>query len=142
MRERRRHQHHAVAQHAVETTPDTDAGYGLVEVLVSLTLFMIIATAAAPGMVTALRFADSNENRVVAAGLAAAQIELARGADNPADLAVGTSTVKRNGTTFTIRRLLDPVLECSEAARTRIITIRVQWPGSGAGVLSDTIRAC
>lgn len=120
----------------------SDAGYGLVEVLVSLTLFMVIAAAAGPGLVTSLRYAESNENRVVAAGLAAAQIEQARGADNPADLTVRSTTIVRNGTSFVVRRMLEPHFECAEVARTRIITISVTWPGSGSGVLSDTIRAC
>ena len=109
--------------------------------IVSLGLFLVASTAGALALVTALSFAESNENRVAAAGLATAQIEQARAAADPAALEPGTSSMARNGVTFAVSRALDPIVGCS-AAGTRTITITVTWPGRGGPVMSDTVRRC
>jgi type II secretion system protein I len=118
-----------------------DDGFTLLEVVVSLALFAIIAVAATLGVINALKYSESNENRVVAAGLAAAQIEQARAAKDPKTLTAGSSTIKRNGTAFTVSQALSPSTGCSADGR-RVITVSVKWPGTGGPVRSDTVRLC
>jgi prepilin-type N-terminal cleavage/methylation domain-containing protein len=126
----------------VGSEPDrNDEGFSLVEVIVSIALLVIVATAAAVALTTSIRYAENNEDRVVAAGLATAQIEQARSAPNPAGLVGGTTSVSRNGTPFSIVRQLSPITGCT-VALTRTITITVSWPGHGGPVRSDTVRAC
>jgi len=123
------------------TAAPDDRGFSLIEVLVSLAMFMGVALASSLTLLTSLRFAESNENRVVAAGLATAQMEQARAVTNPVNLAAGTVTVVRSGTTFTVRRQLLPTTGCT-VAKTRTITISVEWPNFDDAVRSDTVRAC
>lgn len=123
----------------VRTESCADGGYGLVEVLLSLTLFMVLAATATPALLTAVRFSESNENRVVAAGLAAAQIEQARAVPAAVDLVAGNSTVQRNGATFAISRRLLPASGCPDLS-SRTITVTVTW--AGGVVRSDTLRIC
>lgn len=117
-----------------------DGGYSVIEVLVSMTLFMGLAAAIVMLLLTSLNYAESNDNRVIAAGLAAAQVEQARAVDPPSALSAATTTVVRDGTTFTIKRVLLPVTGCSSPGNTRTITVSVSWTGSS--VTSDTMRAC
>lgn len=118
-----------------------DSGFSLVEAVVSVALFMIVSASAGLAVVTAVRIAESNQNRVVAAGLATAQIESARAAPDPGALEAGVTDVSRDGTTFTIERLLDPLSGCT-ARGTRTISVIINWPGTGGPVYSDTVRAC
>jgi type II secretory pathway pseudopilin PulG len=118
-----------------------DGGFSLVEAVVSVALFAIVAASSGVALVNAVRYAESNENRVVAAGLATAQIEQARSAPDPAALLPGSSQVVRDGTPFTIERVLAPINGCRDEG-SRTITVVVDWPGPGGPVLSDTVRAC
>jgi len=110
-----------------------------VEVLVSMTLFMMVAATATPALLTAVRFSEANDNRVVAAGLAAAQIDMARANPRPATLTPGGTTVRQNGTTFTITRTIKGCPTPPTGALLTI-TVAVRWPGGA--VHSDTLRAC
>lgn len=124
-----------------------DAGFSLVEVLVALTLFTIVAVSSSVALVNSTKYAESMDNRVVAAGLATAQITFARTmavpapAGQPANppLTSGTYTTVRNGATFTVVRTV--TLTCAVNHK-RLITVKVSWTGIGAPVYADTVRAC
>ena len=116
-----------------------DAGFSLVEVLISLTLFTIVAVSSSVALITSAKYTESSENRVIAAGLAAAQISLARGTVDQNTLLPATTTTVQNGATFTIKR--DVTLTCATDHKRRI-TIKVTWGGIGAPVYSDTVRGC
>lgn len=118
---------------------DTDAGFSLVEVMISLSLFTIVAVSSTVALVTSTRYAESTDNRVVAASLAAAQISIARSAVDQAGLVGGTTTIVQNGATFTVEREVG--LTCP-ADKKHLITITVSWGGIGEPVYSDTVRAC
>jgi len=131
------------------TAQPRDAGFSLVEVLVSLTIFMGVAGASGMAVLGSAHYAEANDNRVVAAGLATAQMEQIMAAANPDDLTAGNTTIVRNGTTFSVKRFVFPATECT-ATLTRVVTVRVAWPGSGDASLADTsgavyldsVRAC
>jgi prepilin-type N-terminal cleavage/methylation domain-containing protein len=61
------------------TAHDADCGLSLVEVVVSLTVFALLATAVLVMMLNSLRTSRSNRGRVAAANLAAREIEIVRG---------------------------------------------------------------
>jgi prepilin-type N-terminal cleavage/methylation domain-containing protein len=126
---------------ARDSSPTGDDGFTLLEVVVSLALFAVIAVAATLGVINALKYSESNENRVVAAGLAAAQIEQARAVKDPKALTAGTATIHRNGTSFMVSQSLSPSTGCSADGR-RVITVSVNWSGTGGPVRSDTVRLC
>lgn len=116
-----------------------DDGFSLIEVLISLSLFTIVAVSSTVALVTSAKYAESTDNRVVAAGLASAQISLARSTIDQSTLVAGTTTIVRNGATFTVQRQVADT--CATNLRRRI-TITVSWPGIGEPVRSDTVRAC
>lgn len=118
-----------------------DGGFSLIEVLVSLSLFTIVAVSSTVALVTSAKYAESTDNRVVAAGLASAQIALARSTAGQPSLVSGTSTstIDLNGATFTVERQI--ALTCA-ADHKRLITIKVSWVGVGAPVYADTVRSC
>lgn len=124
-----------------EDLASDDAGFSLVEVVVALGLLVVVSTAGALALGTSIKHAEANENRVIAAGLATAQIEQARAAVDPSALVPGSTAVTRNGTTFQVTRQLAPPTGCTPAG-TRTITITIAWPGTGGPVHSDTVRAC
>jgi prepilin-type N-terminal cleavage/methylation domain-containing protein len=126
---------------AGDLASSADDGFTLLEVVISLALFAVIAVAATLGVINALKYSESNENRVVAAGLASAQIEQARAVKDPKTLTAGTATINRNGTSFTVSQSLSPSTGCTADGR-RVITVSVNWSGNGGPVRSDTVRLC
>jgi type II secretory pathway pseudopilin PulG len=128
-----------------------DIGLGLIEVLVALTVFAILATSAAALLQRALRISGSNEARVVAANLATRAIETARGVD-ARTLVDGTSnsTVTVEGRTYTITQTVvpDSVGGTGNSCEGRTgpiafkrVNVQVSWPGMGdvRPVRSDTV---
>ena len=84
-----------------------DEGVSLIEVLVAMLIFAIIAVGVGYGLVTSLYLGNDARSRESAVNLAAAEIDLARSAGNVFAVLESTSTVVQNGTTFTLHRSTD-----------------------------------
>ncbi|MCW5945112.1 MAG: prepilin-type N-terminal cleavage/methylation domain-containing protein, partial [Cryobacterium sp.] len=82
----------------------SDAGFGIIEIIVAMLVFAIIATGIAYTMVASLDLTRDSTAREQAANLAAQEIDLARSIDNLFNLQSKTTTTTINGTTFTITR--------------------------------------
>ncbi|MDJ0376029.1 type II secretion system protein [Cryobacterium sp. PH31-L1] len=84
-----------------------EAGISLIEVLVAMLIFAIIAVGVGYGIVTSLYLSNDARSREVATNLAAQEIDLARSAPNVFEVLARTSTVVQNGTTFSVHRSTD-----------------------------------
>lgn len=83
---------------------DGDAGFGMIEIIVALMVFAIIATGIAYTMAASLNLTRDSTAREQATNLAAQEIDLVRSIDNLFNLQSKTTNVTINGTDFTITR--------------------------------------
>ncbi|WP_104198474.1 prepilin-type N-terminal cleavage/methylation domain-containing protein [Cryobacterium sp. M15] len=83
---------------------NSEAGISLIEVLVAMMIFAIIAVGAGYGIVTSLYLSNDARSREVATNLAAQEIDLARSAGDVFSVLDRDSTVVQNGTTFSVHR--------------------------------------
>ncbi len=131
-----------------------DEGFSMVEVVVAFVLFTVLATTAGVALTAVLRTSRTNEARVVAANLAAREIETVRGLspDGVVDGAAPTQTVVLDGRTYYVDRTstLDSVggsgSACSgasgPAAYLRVrVTVRWKNMQGTPAVRSDTLKA-
>ena len=131
-----------------------DGGFTLVEVVVSLVIFGILASAAIAMVLTALQVGRQNRSRVVAAQLAARQIEEVRGMRTQ-DIPTGVTAlpdVTTSGTTFHVSQNADYVNSngtanaCDSPSGASLgykqITVTVTWNGMGTvkPVRDDTLK--
>src|SRR4051794_14231183 len=76
----------------------SDAGFGMIEMLVSMVVFSVVATAVAYGLQAATNSTRQDRNRIQAANLAARELDLARQDFNatdtgPTDLGAASSVL-------------------------------------------------
>ncbi len=131
-----------------------DDGFTLIEVVVSLVIFAILASAAIAMVLTALQVGRSNRARVVAAQLASRQIEEVRGMRTQ-DIPTGVTTlpnVTTSGTTFHISQNADYVNSngtanaCDSPSGASLgykqVSVTVTWNGMGSvkPVRDDTLK--
>jgi prepilin-type N-terminal cleavage/methylation domain-containing protein len=81
-----------------------DAGITLIEVLIAMMIFAIIAVGVAYGLITALYLGNDARSRETAVNLAAQEIDLARTSSDVFAVLSRDTTVVQNGTTFTVHR--------------------------------------
>jgi prepilin-type N-terminal cleavage/methylation domain-containing protein len=131
-----------------------DAGFTLLEVVVSLVIFAILSSAAIAMVLTALQVGRSNRARVVAAQLAARQLEEVRGMRTQ-DIPTGVTAlpnVTTSGTTFHVSQNADYVNSngtsnaCDSPSGASLgykqVTVTVTWNGMGSvkPVRDDTLK--
>jgi len=129
-----------------------DAGIGLVEMLVALTVASLMLSGVAYGLIRALWTTRDSNSREVAAQLASEAIDQARGTTDVPNLAGTTYTKTVDGTTFTIVRTISTYLRngasspCDGSGNASVkykkIAIRVTWPRMAPGtksVRADTL---
>lgn len=140
----------------LDRTRDDD-GFTLVETLAAMIVFSIFAVSVAGVIVNTFGLTKSNSARVVAANLAAQQIEAVR-AVRAVDVPDGAVTVTPkpvvNGVEYTVVRTANPVAAdsstspCTGPATSggvrlayKLVTVDVTWPGMGSlrPVRSDTL---
>lgn len=137
--------------------PQADAGMTLIEVVVALLVFAIIASGIVAGMTTIARMTSDDRSRVVAANLAAEQTDLARAVGDPFKLTSATTTqsfpTPDGGTrVYTIKRSISWVssagADISCGSGTNLFFMRVHvlvsWDGelpTTAPVQTDTVIA-
>ena len=118
-----------------------DAGITLIEVLVAMMIFAIIAVGVGYGLVTALYLGHDARSREVAVNLAAQEVDLARTSSNVFTVLTRDTTVVQNGTTFLVHRATD--WETTSGAdgncgsgggqlRYRRVNVTVTWDGMRA----------
>lgn len=128
--------------------PDDDSGISLVEVLVAMLIFAIIAISVASSLVTALAITRENKARGIASNLAASEIDRVRALGDPfavhyreqviAVPGEGDYTVK---TTFAWVTPGGDVETCGTAGgplQYKSVTVSVAWPAMRDGV--DPVR--
>jgi prepilin-type N-terminal cleavage/methylation domain-containing protein len=123
-----------------------DAGFTLVEALVSIMLFVIVAAAAASAIVTTIKTANGTNDRVIAANLAQQDIETARAVQYPHyPAAVGPRSMTVGNKQFTLQRTVSttcPTLWTPGQPTSMLVTAKVTWPGSMSSVAMSTVIAC
>lgn len=130
-----------------------DEGVSLVETVVAMAVFAVVATVSAGLLGQALRVTRSNDQRVVAANLAAQHIEQLRslraldipdGAQSQ-DVPVGSTvyTVTRNANYVSSGTSASLCTGSDNALAFKLVTVTVTWPDMRGvkPVRSDTLRA-
>ncbi|WP_236900924.1 type IV pilus modification PilV family protein [Cryobacterium arcticum] len=131
-----------------------DDGISLIEIMVAMMIFSIIALGIGYAMISTLTIARDNKSREIAAGIAASEIDSARAIGDPfAVLDVAAHTVTTAAAeTYTVTRITAWVTPAGSsttcgtgggALQYKRITITVSWPKmrSADPVTSDTLLA-
>lgn len=130
-----------------------DEGISLIEVVVAVLVFAIIASGLIAGLTTITRMTADNRARTVANGLAAQEISLARAIGDPFQLAsTGPTPQVVGGLTYTVTRSVSWVSQSGADASCnagtdlfyRRVNVRVTWAGQLAttpAAQDDTIVA-
>ena len=124
-----------------------DAGFSLVEIIVALSVFAVLAVAGASIAIDSLGTVGDNRERVRAANLASAEIERTRAQFRAAPGSISETTVTTptevDGNSYTVERTTTWVDSDGDAATDGgisytaatgdglLIEIRVSWPGLG-----------
>lgn len=103
----------------------TQAGLSLLEVLVAITLFALVASGVAAMAANSMRATANDRASTAAQMIAQEEIERVRGLDYAA-IAPAARSVTRVGETFEVDRL---VSDNDPAEGMKTITVRVQWTG-------------
>ncbi len=133
--------------------PRADGGFTLAEVLVAMSVFSVLVTIVLGLVVRTAAVAASNDRRVVAANLAARQIESAR-SQRAVDIADGLTTRSETvgGVGYTVKQTATYVpadattsvcTATGSALAYKLVTVTVTWPGMGRvkPIRADTLRA-
>lgn len=132
---------------------DEDSGISLVEILVSMMIFAMIAISVAYSLTLSLTMADDARQRVVAANLAAGEVDLLRAVTDVFSILDKTTTVVVGADSYTVERSTNWFTggsgdaSCGAGAGTlqyKRVNVSVTWTGMRAAtqpVQSDTILA-
>lgn len=128
----------------------SDAGFSLIEVMVAMMVFMIIATGVAYTMLSSFALTNDSHFRLTAADLASQEIDQDRATASIVDLSSkGPWTEQVGNQTFTVTRTVSWVdddgddVNCgsgNDAVEYKRINVQVSWPGMiGEPVSVDTL---
>ena len=129
----------------------SESGLSLIEVIIAMMVFALIATGVGYTMIAALRLTQDSTARQQAANLASQEIDLTRSIDNLFNLVDKTTTQTINGITYTIKRtarwVSDPNVDqrCGVGGgilRYKRVNVSVAWTGMTSDlptVRSDTL---
>jgi prepilin-type N-terminal cleavage/methylation domain-containing protein len=123
-----------------------DAGFTLVEVMVSLVLFGVVAGASVTAITTSSRTNNTARDRVTAANLAQADIQQARALRYPSyPAAVASHPVTVGTKRYTVNRSVSttcPSVWTPGAVTSMQVTTTVTWPGTTTPVVVATEISC
>ncbi len=118
--------------------PTADGGFTLIEVVVAIMIFAIIASGVVEGMLTISRMTADDRSRVVAANLAAEDIDLVRAVGDPFKIEPATVTRSITGHTYTVTRTTSWVssggadISCGSAPTSSTSASTPRSPGPGS----------
>ncbi len=129
-----------------------DEGFTLIEVMVALLVFGILATGVVAAANNIIRMTGDNRARATAANLAAQDIDLARAQADPFKVTANKQTIPVSGRDYTVVRTISWIssagadIGCNSSTNLFYlrVNVRVTWPGmlgSTAAVQDDTIMA-
>lgn len=129
----------------LDVSSPNDAGFSLVEILVALAVFTVMAIAASTALITTIQVSNQTQNRVVANNLARLKIEQIEGqalagfAPN-----VTPTTTALRGKTFFVSPSLAIVSPASTfTCKARAVSVTVSWANSAnRKVRYDTVLSC
>jgi prepilin-type N-terminal cleavage/methylation domain-containing protein len=131
----------------------TDDGFTVVEVLVAMMVFAIIALGVGYSTLTTMRMSSDARSREVAANLAASEIDTVRAIGDPFAVFDAKHDVTVSGTTYTVKRsagwvsTTGTVGGCGTGTGTlqyKRVNVGVSWPaqfGAGTAAHADTVLA-
>ncbi|HEY5221602.1 MAG TPA: type II secretion system protein [Microbacteriaceae bacterium] len=134
-------------------TQHSEAGFTIIEVVVAMMVFAIIAVGIAYSLTTTLVTSRDSRARQVASNLAAQQIDNARSFQNVFKVDSGTSTQAVDGTTYTIKQSVNWVSSTGTASlcgtaggllQAKAVNVSVTWSGqriAGSAVQANTMLA-
>lgn len=120
-----------------------EEGVSLVEVLVAMMVFSIIAVGVSASLITVLRMTEDTRSRLVASNLATSELDLARAMEDPFDVVNGARTVPVSGKNYVVTRTTSWVttsgadVGCGSGGglmQSKRVNVTVTW----AGMLSTT----
>jgi prepilin-type N-terminal cleavage/methylation domain-containing protein len=137
----------------LRTPASPDSGFSLIEVLIAMMVFMILAVGVAFSLLSVLSLTNESRARQTATNLAAQEIDLGRSAKDVFTLGDVTRTVTNAGLTFRVTRESQWVSGAGEdngcgtgtgALQYKRISVTVTWDGMRAGAAparADTLLA-
>ncbi len=129
----------------------SDEGISLVEVIVAMMVFAIIALGVGYSALTILKMTDDSRSRQVASNLATSELDLARAAEDPFKIVNGTRVTEVSGTTYRLTRKTEWVdstgadVGCGSGTgvqQSKRVNVTVTWDtmlNTTAPVRSDTL---
>jgi prepilin-type N-terminal cleavage/methylation domain-containing protein len=126
-----------------------DAGFTMIEVVVALVVFSVVAAASVTALTSAMRADTTTQLRVVAANLAQQDLAQAGALQYPSyPAAVSAHTVTVGSKTFSLARTL-PTGSCPSTRSTSVTSMQVattvSWPqdnGTTGTLTEATVIAC
>jgi hypothetical protein len=121
------------------TAQSREAGFGMIEVIAAVMIFMVMSIGMAGAMVTMTRLTGDTRSREVAAQLATQDVDNVRAVPNPFNVYDRTYTQVVGGTTYTINRVaqwkstLGVTANCGGGGGNILykdVQVQVTWPGS------------
>lgn len=121
-----------------------DRGFTLVESVVALTIFAVVAASATAWLVKTIQLTSTNRGRNAAIAIAGQQLEKIREERNSGrQLDSGTTAVTLQSASYTVTTTLNPAYNASCATgATRTVSVSVTWPGNSQPVRVDSELAC
>lgn len=130
-----------------------DGGFGIIEVLFAMLIFMVVSVGIAYSMISTLRLSSDSSSREIAANLAASEIDNARAAGDPFTLYDNVRTVTVDSMDYTITRSTGWVSSTGSSAgcdtgsgslQYKSVDVQVTWPTKlemTSAVRSNTLLA-
>ncbi|PXA68704.1 type IV pilus modification PilV family protein [Cryobacterium arcticum] len=134
-------------------TRDRDSGVTIIEIMVAMMVFAMIAVSVAYALTLSLSMGNDNRSREAAANLVAQEIDLNRAVEDLFTLVDADKTTTINGTTFHLHRQTNWVTSVSADAtcgsgggqlKYKRVNVSVTWDGMRASTLpvrADTVIA-
>jgi prepilin-type N-terminal cleavage/methylation domain-containing protein len=138
---------------STEARPENDGGFTIIEVIVAMMVFAVIALGVGFSTITTIRMTSDARSREVAANLAAGEIDAVRAAPDPFTVYNATRTVAIDGTRYTVARSAGWVSTTGTSSgcgagtgnlQYKRVNVTVSWPGqltTGSAAHADTVLA-